>query len=345
MGLRIFGAFVAALLAAFAVARYRKGQLRRGETFAIAIVTVGLAIAAAAPDLLDPILGALGFRPGQERRIIGLLVLSNLFTLALVFRGFTRDDQLSNELGGLVDYMALRRLEDNGGFDARGACAVIIPAFNEAENLPAVLGQMPSEVHGLRTATLVVSDGCTDTTEATARNYGATVIRRDLRRGSGAAVRLGWEAALRSGAKVIVTLDADGQHDPREMERLVKPLLEDDADMVQGSRVMGSFEVESQVRRLGVTLFARLLTTLGRTKITDPSTGYRAMTTNTLRRLHLKQDQFYVSEVILEAARKGFRVKEAPITLHARAGGVTKKPQPIKYAWGFSKAIVRTWLR
>ena len=94
MGLRIFGAFVAVLLAAFAVARYRKGHLRRGETFAIAIVTFGLAIAAAAPDLLDPILGALGFRPGQERRIIGLLVLSNLFTLALVFRGFTRDDQL-----------------------------------------------------------------------------------------------------------------------------------------------------------------------------------------------------------------------------------------------------------
>lgn len=304
MGLRIFGAIVAVLLAAFAIRRYRKNQLRRGEMVVIGLVTMGLAVAAAAPDLLDPLLGALGFKPGQERRIIGLLVISNLFTLALVFRGFTRDDELSNEVGQLVDYVALRRFEEEEGWDARGACAVVIPAYNEAENLPEVLPRIPTEVRGLKVAPIVVADGCTDATERMARNHGAAVIRRDLRRGSGAAVRLGWEAALRSGAKVIVTLDADGQHDPREMEFLVAPLLEGDADMVQGSRVLGSFEIESQVRRAGVSLFARLLTTLGRTKITDPSTGYRAMTTDTLRRLHLKQDQFYVSEVILEAARK-----------------------------------------
>jgi len=345
VGLRIFGAVVAVLLASFAVARYRKGQLRRGELLVIALVTAGLSVAAAAPDLLDPILGALGFQPGQERRIIGLLVISNLFTLALLFRGFTRDDQLSNEIGDLVDYLALKRAAESNTMDARGTCAVVIPAYNEAENLAAVLARIPEEVSGMRTRAIVVADGCTDATEAVARNLGAAVIRRDLRRGSGAAIRLGCQAAKEAGAKVIVTLDADGQHDPEEMQRLVEPLLQGQADMVQGSRVLGSFEIESRVRKLGVSLFARLLTTLGRTKITDPSTGYRAMTTDTLRRLDLKQDQFYVSEVILEAARKGFRVVEVPITLRARAGGVTKKPQPIRYAWGFSKAIVRTWLR
>ncbi len=345
MGLRILGAVVALILAAFAVARYRKGQLRRGELLVVALVSGGLAVAAIAPYLLDPLLSALGFHPGQERRIIGLLVISNLFTLALVFRGFSRDDQLSNEIGDLVDYVSLRRLDDAGGFEARGSCAVVIPAYNEAENLPAVLGQMPDEAAGLPVAPIVVADGCTDTTENTARNFGATVIRRDLRRGSGAAVRLGCTAALRGGAKVVVTLDADGQHDPKEIERLVEPLLTGEADMVQGSRVLGSFEIESRVRKFGVAVFARLLTALGRTRITDPSTGYRAITTDTLRRLDLKQDQFYVSEVILEASRKGFQVKEVPITLRARAGGLTKKPQPLRYAWGFSKAIVRTWLR
>lgn len=345
MGLRILGAVVAVFLASFAVARYRKGLLRRGELLAIALVTAGLSVAAAAPNLLDPFLGALGFEPGQERRIIGLLVISNLFTLALVFRGFTRDDQLSNEIGDLVDYVALSRFKENGGVELRGGCAVVVPAYNEDENLAAVLAQIPDEVCGLPTRPIVVADGCTDATEAVARNLGASVIRRDLRRGSGAAVRLGCEAALRAGAKVIVTLDADGQHDPTEIKLLVSPLLENEADMVQGSRVMGSFEIESKLRKVGVGLFARLLTALGRTRITDPSTGYRAMTADTLRRLDLKQDQFYVSEVILEAARKGFRVIEVPITLRARAGGVTKKPQPLKYAWGFSKAIVRTWLR
>jgi hypothetical protein len=345
LGLRIFGAVVAVLIATFAVLRYRKGQLRRGELLAVAFFTAGLSIAAAAPNLLDPLLGALGFQPGQERRIIGLLVLSNIFTLALVFRGFSRDDQLSNELGDLVDYMALKRFEEEGESIPRTACAVVIPAHNEAENLPHVLRQLPIEVEGLPIVPIVVADGCTDTTEAVAKNFGARVIRRDLRRGSGAAVRLGWECARRSGAKVIVTLDGDGQHDPSEMHLLVKALLSENADMVQGSRVLGSFEIESKLRKAGVTLFARLLTTLGRTKITDPSTGYRALRVDSLRRLDLRQDQFYVSEMILEAARKGFRVIEVPITLRARASGATKKPQPIRYAWGFSKAIVRTWLR
>lgn len=345
MGLRILGALVAAVLATFAIVRYRKGQLRRGEALMVAIVSAALVVAAAAPNLLDPVLGALGFERGQERRIIGLLVISNLFTLILVFRGFSRDDQLSNEVGDLVDYVALKRLEETGWTMPPGSCAVVIPAYNEADNLGEVLAQMPEQVVGLPVATIVIADGCTDATESVARNAGAAVIRRDLRRGSGAAVRLGYEAALRGGAKIVVTLDADGQHDPREMHLLVKPLIEETCDIVQGSRVLGSFEVESPVRRHGVALFAKLLSTLGRTKITDPSTGYRAASTDALRQLDLRQDQFYVSEVILDASRKSLRVEEVPITLRRRANGATKKPSTFRYAWGFSKAILRTWLR
>ena len=345
MGLRIFGAIVAVLLASFAIARYRKGQLRRGESLLIAAVSTALTVAAVAPNLLDPLLSALGFQAGQERRIIGLLVLSNLFTLALVFRGFTRDDTLSTEIGDLVDYVALKRLHDEGHPELMGAAAVVIPAYNEADNLPSVLTEMPDEVGGLRVQPIVIADGCTDVTEATARNMGATVIRRDLRRGSGAAVRLGYKAALEGGARVIVTLDADGQHDPGEMEQLVKPLLADDVDMVQGSRILGDFEVESKARKHGVRVFASLLTLLGSSRITDPSTGYRAMTASALKRLDLRQDQFYVSELILDASRKGMNVVEVPITIRARASGTSKKPTTFRYAWGFSKAIMRTWLR
>lgn len=345
MGLRIFGGAVAFILAAYAIVRYRRGQLRRGEMLIIGIVTAALSVAAVMPAFLDPFLRGLGFEPGNDRRIIGLLVISNLFTLGLVFRGFSRDDTLSDEIGGLVDYMALTRLQEDGGVQAKGAIAAVIPAYNEADNLPAVLGQMPEEVLGLPVVSIVIADGCTDATEATARNFGATVIRRDLRRGSGAAVRLGYQAALDAGATIVVTLDADGQHDPKEMENLVTPVLEQKADMVQGSRILGSFEIESRIRKWGVHGFAKLMTFLGRTKITDPSTGYRAVTANALRRLDLRQDQFYVSELILDAARKGLEVVEVPITFRRRASGVTKKPKPIHYAWGFSKAIVRTWLR
>ena len=345
MGLRLLGALCALGLAAFAVRRYRKDQLRRGEMLVIGVVIGGLSVAAIAPDALDPVLSALGFERGQERRIIGLLVISNLLTMALLFRGLSRDDQLSNELGDLVDYMALQRLKESGWEPIPGACAVVIPAYNEADNLPAVLGQMPGEVEGLPTMPIVIADGCTDDTEAVAARFGAGVIRRDLRRGSGAAVRLGYKAALEAGAKVVVTLDADGQHDPKEMHRLVEPLIAGDCDMVQGSRILGSFEIESNVRMYGVKVFAKLLSALSRTRISDPSTGYRAMTATALRRLDLRQDQFYVSEVILDSARKGLNVIEVPITFRKRASGVTKKPTSLKYAWGFSKAIFRTWMR
>jgi hypothetical protein len=345
MGIRILGAVAAVLLAGFAILRYRKGQLRRGELLAVGVAVVGLSIASAAPNLLDPVLNALGFQAGQQRRIIGLLVISNLFTMALVFRGFSRDDQLSNEIGGLVDHLALKRAEAEGWTPARGACVVVMPAFNEAGNLPAILADMPRAVLGIPVVPVVVADGCTDATEATARNLGALVIQRDLRRGSGAAVRLGYEAAVGFGAQIVVTMDADGQHDPREMHRLVEPLIAGQADMVQGSRVLGEFEVESAVRERGVRLFARLISTLGGTKITDPSTGYRAMTADVLRHLDLRQDQFYVSEMILDATRKNFRVLEVPVSIRRRASGTTKKPPALRYAWGFSKAIVRTWLR
>jgi hypothetical protein len=345
MGLRIFGAAIAALLFTYAAVRYRRGQLRRGELLAVFVVAFGLILAAVAPNVLDPLLAALGFQRGNERRIVGLLVLSNVFALALVFRGFVRDDQLSNELGDLVDFMALHRLEEEDPQAIAGSCAVVIPAYDEADNLPAVLGETPAECSGLRVVPIVIADGCTDATETVARVLGAVVIRRDLRRGSGAAIRLGYQAALRFGARVVVTIDGDGQHDPREMPRLVEPILAGGADMVQGSRVLGSFEVTSRIRKHGVLLFARLLSALGRTKITDPSTGYRAVSTDALRRLDLRQDQFYVSELILDAARKGFAVAEVPIALRRRASGSTKKPTTLRYAWGFSKAIVKTWLR
>ncbi len=345
MGLRIFGGVVAVLLATFVVLRYRKSQLRRGELFVALFFTAGLGIASLVPDVLDAILSPLGFRPGGERRIVGLLVISNLFTLALVFRGFSREDLLSDEIGELVDYMALKRVEEEGWSPAFGACAVVMPAYNEAENLPAVLSEIPDRVCGLPVVTIVVADGSTDSTETTARELGAVVIRRDLRRGSGAAVRVGYQAALRSGAQVVATMDSDGQHDPKEIEQLVRPLLDGEADMVQGSRVLGSFEIESRIRKHGVRLFSRLLSWLSRTKISDPSNGYRAVTADALMQLDLRQDQFYVSEMILEASRTGLRVTEVPIALRKRAFGTTKKPTTFRYAWGFSRAIVRTWLR
>ena len=166
-----------------------------------------------------------------------------------------------------------------------------------------------------------------------------------IRRGGGLALRVGYEIALRLNAVVVVSMDADGQHLPEEMELLVKPVLDGEAEMVNGSRLLGEFERESVVRHLGVHFFSGLVTIMTGSRITDVSNGYRATKAEVLKRLRLDQDQFWTSELLIEGMRHRLRIKEVPITIRARAGGKSKKPKNLKYAWHFTKAIVKTWLR
>jgi glycosyltransferase involved in cell wall biosynthesis len=159
------------------------------------------------------------------------------------------------------------------------------------------------------------------------------------------ALRVGYEIALQLGADIVVTLDADGQHLPSELPIMVGPIVRGEADYVNGSRLLGEFERESMIRHIGVHFFSRLVTILTGRRITDPSSGYRAARADLLRKLVLNQDQFWTSEVLIEALRHRARIAEVPITILARKGGKSKKPKSLKYGWNFSKAIFQTWLR
>jgi hypothetical protein len=99
------------------------------------------------------------------------------------------------------------------------------------------------------------------------------------------------------------------------------------------------------VRYLGVHFFSWMATVLTGTRITDISSGYRAARADLLKKLVLEQDQFWTSEILIEALRNHARIKEVPITIEARKGGKSKKPKTMKYAWNFTKAMVQTWLR
>jgi Glycosyl transferase family 2/Uncharacterized conserved protein (DUF2304) len=345
MGLRILGALIAAALVAWIVYRARKKMLRRRDTLLAVLVIGALSVAALRPGWFDPALGVIGFHPGHNQRLLGLLVLGVFFLSLLAVGGWTRLTQFNLSLSDLVDSLALTQLGEGDRKFLEAGCVVIIPAYNEAQTLPQLLTEMPAQVMGLTVRVLVVADGCTDETERVAKSLGAAVLSPKLRRGQGAAIRLGYRAALAGSPEVLVTMDADGQHDPREMQRLVGPILARTADVVQGSRVLGRFEVESRTRRLGVTLFARVLSALARARITDPANGYRAISPKALQKLELTQDQFIASELILECAHRGLVVVEVPISVRRRAGGFTKKGTTFRYAVGYSRAIVHTYLR
>jgi glycosyltransferase involved in cell wall biosynthesis len=227
----------------------------------------------------------------------------------------------------------------------RGGILVVIPAFNEGENVGAVVSRVPDRVCGLATTVLVVDDGSDDGTVDAAESAGAVVARHLSNRGGGAALRTGYALATEAGAALVVTLDADGQHLPEEMQRLVRPIVGGRADAVNGSRTLGSADPNTFSRELGLRVFNRVLTTVTRTEITDCSSGYRAIKAESLAKLDLRQEQFHASEWLIEASKRGLRLEEVPITVARRMHGETKKPATIGYGLGFAKAIVRTWLR
>jgi len=222
---------------------------------------------------------------------------------------------------------------------------VVSPAYNEAQNVPGVLEAMPKEIDGHHVVPIVIDDHSEDGTDDAARAAGALVARLPVRRGGGLALRVGYDIALALSADVVVTIDADGQHQPEEMPTLVQPILDGSADHVNGSRMLGAFERESLIRHVGVHFFSRVVTILTGQRVTDISSGYRATRADTLRKLILEQDQFWTSEVTIEALRQHARVVEVPVTFLTRRGGESKKPKSFRYGWNFSKAIVKTWLR
>jgi glycosyltransferase involved in cell wall biosynthesis len=197
----------------------------------------------------------------------------------------------------------------------------------------AVIKQIPAMIEGHHVVPVVVSDGSTDRTAAVAREAGAYVAELPIRRGGGLALRVGYEIALQLGAQVVVT------------PVVIAPILAGDADYVNGSRLLGSFERESLVRHLGVHVFSGIITVLTGRRITDPSSGFRAARADLLERVVLKQDQFWTTEILIEALRHRARVVEVPVTFLARAGGESKKPKSFRYGWYFLKVIIRTWLR
>lgn len=348
--LRIIGFVVAAAMLLLVVRRFRRRGLRLTDTVIMTVLALALGTVSIAPSVVDPVLRVLGFPPGNARRVIGLLVLSNILTYVLLLRAFAKTDRLEQTLGEYADRVAARHFEGEYGPRERGSSgsrtlAVVVPALNEESSLPAVLKDVADEIEGLKTLVIVVSDGSTDTTEKVAEEFGALVVRRDLRRGQGAAVRLGYRMALQRGADVVATVDADGQYDPLELPQLVRPLLDGEADVSHGSRSLGAYEQPLFGRSQGIKVFAWLTSRMARSTITDPASGFRAFTADALRVLEFRENQFHASEVTMAAAKAGLRVKEVPCTFRERLAGTTKKPPLLKYGWGYARSLVRTWLK
>lgn len=240
---------------------------------------------------------------------------------------------------------AIDRFAAEYGAAAGAPVCVVIAALDEAPSVGDVVRSIPPTVSGRVTECLVVDDGSTDDTAAVARQAGALVCRFEENLGQGHALRCGYRLATARQARVVVTMDADGQFDAKEVERLVGPIVSGQADMVQGSRRLGQSNTTDAVRAAGVVVFGGLISVLTRTRITDPANGFRAFRPEVPERVALRQPQYQTAELLIGALAAGFRVVEAPVTVLPRAAGQSKKGHNLLYGYRFAGVILSTWWR
>jgi len=223
----------------------------------------------------------------------------------------------------------------------------LVCAYEEEANIGAVLAAMPKEACGLPVTTLVIVDGGSDATDKVARESGAVtfVLRENL--GHGYALRVGYALCIELGARYAVTLDADGQNDPAEIPVMLQPLVDDEADFVVASRVLGRDTTTDRTRKAGVRVFSWLLSTIGRTKLTDTSNGYRALRVSMLDDIayRLVQPQYQTAELLIIAMRRGWRVTERPTVWLPRASGTTKKGKNWLFGFRYGRVVAETWWR
>lgn len=204
----------------------------------------------------------------------------------------------------------------------------VIPAFQEATRISQTIRAVLPYVD----QALVVDDGSADATAENAALAGAVVVRHRTNRGQGAALRTGTDGALALGANIVLHIDADGQHDPASIPTLLEPLKQGSVQVVFGSRFLGEASVGMPASRRVLLEAARTFNALAvgvPRRVTDPQSGFRAMTAEAARSIDFHQDRMaHCSEILRLVTRSGLTWKEVPVRVHYSADSLKKGQKP-----------------
>jgi len=199
----------------------------------------------------------------------------------------------------------------------------IVPAFNEEASVGRVIDEIRAFDPGFEIA--VIDDGSTDRTAGMAADRGAYVIRLPFNLGIGGAVQTGYRFAFEHGYDVAVQVDGDGQHDPAELPKILAPVLTGEADLVVGSRFAargGDAYRSSAVRRVGIRLFASVVSAVVRQRVTDTTSGFRAVNRKGIALFAADYPHDYPEvEATVMCVKHKLRLKEVPVAMRERSGG------------------------
>ncbi len=325
---------------------YRGPRWKRRNFIFFGMFSICLVIVSINPDVLNHIAEILKLEREQMGRVLALLIGSSIMLWFLVLYLKTKLDEYRYQFDLLIRKLGHEEIQDLLKKEiSNKEIMVIIPAYNEADNLKELLSRVPDSIKGRNLGVLVIDDGSADNTKDVVNQAGHIVAQNKINRGQGAASRLGYDVLLKNNIQIGVTMDADNQHLPEDIETMVAPILNDEFDLVIGSRVLGESYKSTMLRNTGINLFTKIINFVTGLKMTDCSSGFKAFNVNKMSRLQLREDQFQSAEVIVDAAKKGLRIGEVPISIVERKHGTSKKGRDITYGLFFAKTVIKSWWR
>ena len=210
-----------------------------------------------------------------------------------------------------------------------------LPAYNEEIAIGSVILRAKKHVDRI----IVIDDGSSDATALVAELAGADVVRHDVNRGKGVALKTAFEVAIEHGADILVVLDSDGQHNPDDIPRVVAPIINGEADIVNGSRFLTGVNNVPKYRRIGQGVLTRA-TNVNGVNVTDSQNGFRAFSKDTFGVFKFKQTGLAVeSGMLFDAVEAGLRIVEVPIGCRYDVENASSE-HPFKHGLGVFMSII-----
>lgn len=270
--------------------------------------------------------------------ILTLLILLMRMSI-VVRRGNARQEKLAQKQA-LINF----QLENLEADLVKNEVLVKIAAYNESKNIGNVLNTMPDNVD-----VLVIDDGSSDNTTQVALEKGAKVIRHPINLGQGSADITGFKYAMDKDYKIVIEMDGDGQHDPKDIPDFIKALEESESDVVTGSRITGSTDPDnSALRGFFLPYYTKLLNRLTGYRLTDSMCGFKAFRMSKLKEDHVifeevAESQYLASELYIRLSHRGYKISEIPIHIGSRNTGISRKGT-FRYGLRVLRIMLRVWL-
>ena len=198
-----------------------------------------------------------------------------------------------------------------------------IPAYNEEKNIASIIVKLKK----ISSEIIVCNDGSVDSTAEIAEKLGATVINHTKNLGYGSAMKSIFLKSKEIGSEVLITLDADGQHDVNDIEKILKPITDKKCDIVIGSRFLEKSENIPNYRKLGINIITKITNATMKDHLTDSQSGFRAYSNKVINEITPSESGMGVStEILIKASNKNFRIGEVPITVSYEGDTSTHNP-------------------